>query len=338
MRLSYHIVGLVTLSVIITLLTGEGLLRIYRWAKIGFSTKHVALQGDEAKVLFRYDRQLGWLGKNNFSGELMADEFRIKVNNNQWGFRERDLGAKTGKRIVVLGDSSVWGYGIEAEQRMTNVVEGALGVEVLNLGIVGFGTDQKYLTYREYGRKLAADVVVIVIDNNDFSENTRSASYDHYKPFFRVKEGRLRLYNYPVPADPEKSWWENWRLWQILKPKWQQLTARSVVSSDSQDSRELTLVLIRQLIKEVALDGSRPMVLFLPTRCELANQKLASEADCFSEDRNMAQLALGKEKVIDVFSAFASESARLYFTKDPHINSTGNAVLAKLVIDYLEQK
>src|SRR6185503_2752348 len=63
------------------------------------------------------------------------------------------------RRVVVIGDSQAWGYGVGDDetipaqlQRLLNEAGGAR-YEVLNLGVGGYGTDQAFLKYLVEGRR-----------------------------------------------------------------------------------------------------------------------------------------------------------------------------------------
>ena len=63
------------------------------------------------------------------------------------------------QHIVVLGDSLVWGFGVEEHELFTHVLEEKLrpGARVINLGVSGYSTDQELLLYRDRGRKYDPD-------------------------------------------------------------------------------------------------------------------------------------------------------------------------------------
>src|SRR5205823_4450921 len=85
---------------------------------------------------------------------------RAHVKFNAAGFRdsERPVAKPQGTyRVVVLGDSMVVGKEVEREQTFCYLLEQALAawsrrrVDVINLGVDGFATDQEYLTLTDYG-------------------------------------------------------------------------------------------------------------------------------------------------------------------------------------------
>ena len=64
---------------------------------------------------------------------------------NAAGFRDREFPPTglAGKGIVVLGDSFVFGAGVEAGSRLTEVIQKNMGETVLNLGVTGYSTEDE---------------------------------------------------------------------------------------------------------------------------------------------------------------------------------------------------
>ena len=77
-------------------------------------------------------------------------------------------------RVAVVGDSYVWGFGVEQEEVLTSRMQTLCPhLEVINLGVSGYSTDQEFLLYKERGVLFEPDVVVLVIAPNDFEGNGR---------------------------------------------------------------------------------------------------------------------------------------------------------------------
>ncbi len=73
------------------------------------------------------------------------------------------------RRVLVLGDSLVWGELLPREAALPAALDRALGPghEVLNLGVTGYDTAQELGWYLRTGRPLQPDVVVLVFCLND---------------------------------------------------------------------------------------------------------------------------------------------------------------------------
>jgi hypothetical protein len=116
-------------------------------------------------------------------------------------------------RVLLFGDSYTAGDGVSNKDRYGDLLEQKLeGLEVYNFGLSGSGTDQQYLSYREFARDIECDLVVIGV----LVENIRrvAARYRLYqshtsqfllmpKPYFVLNgDGELVLQGVPVPKEP----------------------------------------------------------------------------------------------------------------------------------------
>ena len=105
------------------------------------------------------------------------------------------------------------GLQVEDDETFSSVLESRLNdeglprrVEVINFGVPSFGTDQEYLSLREYGMRFSPDLVVLAFyAQNDVRNNSsvlESAGNEHPKPFFDLENGRLveLPFDDPTPA------------------------------------------------------------------------------------------------------------------------------------------
>lgn len=108
-------------------------------------------------------------------------EFTTPVKINGFGLRGPDLDLPGDRpRMLVLGDSFVFGYGVEAEEAFPALLESALlqrgdNVEVVNAATAGYGTVNEVAWLKHYGLPLEPDFVVLgVFLGNDLRDNGRS--------------------------------------------------------------------------------------------------------------------------------------------------------------------
>ncbi len=155
---------------------------------------------DERTLSYRYDSELGWFPIENSSGQFVGSR-TIHIGHNADGFRDRPHGAKTKPRIAFLGDSFVWGYDVEANERFTELLQKRLpGWEVLNLGVSGYGTDQELILLQRWWDRYQPDVVMLVFSDDDlFTNGFNEYLYSYYKPYFEEADGRLVERGVPVP-------------------------------------------------------------------------------------------------------------------------------------------
>ncbi len=122
------------------------------------------------------DAVLGWKLLPNALTFHRRDSqpYHVVVNAKGLRDRERPYDKPPGTfRIVVIGDSVVFGSGgVEMPQRFTELLEQATQhVEVINMGVPGYGTDQELLYLKTEGLKYHPDLVLFCVFFNDFNES-----------------------------------------------------------------------------------------------------------------------------------------------------------------------
>ena len=131
----------VAIAFAIVALFFEAVLQIFMPARLRYSI-------GERNFFCRFDRQLGWAPLENISGQQSVDRKRFVVHQNQFGLRGADdmrLEKTPGeKRILVLGDSYIWGFGANQDSLFSAPQVHQTNDEIINAGVSGYGTDQEY--------------------------------------------------------------------------------------------------------------------------------------------------------------------------------------------------
>ncbi len=194
---------LIVISLFVGLLLAEGLTRIL--------FPQLAPRTARLTKFWKHDSRYGWAHNPGASGYFETFGIQAFVTINSKGFRGPEIEhARDPKRqrVLVLGDSYVWGYGVKDDEVFTERLRNAMPeVEIVNLGVSGYGTDQELLLYRDEGYKYKADLVIIVVTENDPIGNLLTQQYVVYgKPAFQLKggdeDGELTLVNQPVSRTP----------------------------------------------------------------------------------------------------------------------------------------
>ncbi|MFH0958460.1 MAG: GDSL-type esterase/lipase family protein [Pseudomonadota bacterium] len=162
-----------------------------------------------AANLWKNDPYLGWINAEGQQGFFEHPQFRVSVNINSKSLRDIEHSpekSKQTKRVLILGDSFVWGFGVEAEQRFSNIIQKEVSsttnkVEVINAGVSGWSTDQELLWLEKYGLSYNPDLVILLFYQNDLEDNLRLMVNNFYrKPRFVLKDdGELILTGTPCP-------------------------------------------------------------------------------------------------------------------------------------------
>lgn len=183
-----------------------------------------------------FDPEVGWRGRRGFAAAVSHGRHpaRIAVSINADGFRDEAWDAKLeraaragARKVLVLGDSLVYGWANPTDGRLTEVLA-ALGrargrpIEAFNAGIPGYGPAHQLRLLPELLARLRPDDVVLVFCVNDYGDV--ALPYDHRYPFrvyqpFYDRTGRL-LFNARVPRRPSLAMRDGplgaLRLWYAL--------------------------------------------------------------------------------------------------------------------------
>lgn len=125
--------------------------------------------------------------------------FDVVYRTNSVGARDRERAPRSGasSRVLFLGASLVEGFGVEREQRFTDLLEARTGIEHLNFGTSGgFSSIQEWLLYQKLADSYDhTHVFVSLVPFNDFAEN-RVGTYpeEQYRPYLRRIGDGFQLY------------------------------------------------------------------------------------------------------------------------------------------------
>lgn len=276
----------------------------------------------------RFDPQLGWRSRADFrnTGPLRGSEV---VTTNARGARgPADVPyERTGKRrILVIGDSFAFGWGVNDDETYAARLEAALpDTEVVNLGVGGYGTDQMLLMLGAEGTRYRPDRVVVGVVSEDTERNLVSFR-DFAKPTFTLEDGDLEVRGVPVPPPEEWLARESWRL-RLLDVAG---IARVALDPSRRERAErITWALWREIDRVARAAGADTLFLFAPLEHEMrARDAGAGErlVERFAAETGVRLLNLGPE-----LRERASRGERLEFDRGhwgPRIHAIIAAALA----------
>lgn len=172
--------------------------------------------------------------------------FSVALNSNSAGARdrEREPGGDP-HRTIVLGDSFAEGWGVEAPERASDLLEARLGRAFLNFGAADdFGPLQEQILYEKLASRFAHDqVLILFLPDNDFTDNDqnfwrryRPDFSRRYRPYYQAANaGYVPYYPMPNPKDrpPPARGFIAGLSETILDNSWAVAAARSIYFSGS---------------------------------------------------------------------------------------------------------
>jgi hypothetical protein len=96
-----------------------------------------------------YDPRLGFFHNPNLDLRFKNAEFDTRVRTNSRGFRD-DEESLAEPRVLFLGDSFCFGWGVDQEETCENVFQERSGYGSLNMGVAGYSTVQEDILYKGF--------------------------------------------------------------------------------------------------------------------------------------------------------------------------------------------
>jgi len=325
-----------------------------------------------------YDPLLGWRHKRNFSSEFINDEYHttLRYNANGWRGPDRPF-SKPPKvsRIVVLGGSYVDGYSVRVQDRLSEVLETNLGpaFEVINLGVVGYGTDQDLLLLEQEGWKYQPDLIVLVFSYNDVwrngSQYFANSARKVQKPLFITDAGGdLELTNVPVPR-PAPTLRERFKVYELVRTvvkgsPWLHSLSIKAGMADAPGlvwgeefpvyrktetpvfakAWTITEALLRKMKQETQLRAIPLVVFYVPARIELSPEewrdaRLPPDYEPGKVAGRLATICKAEDiPFIDPSDRFreAAMQGPLFYSHDTHWNAAGHRLAGQVLTEYVE--
>ncbi len=140
----------------------------------------------------------------NFSGRMWKNtgDYNVAVSINKYGFRDKkDLASSAPGDFFVLGDSYGLGWGVEEENRCSDLLESTLGVPVYNISTPAgdINNYQKLLNYAQAKGARISNLIVTICMENDLRDYAGQPK--HYRKLTR----RIDFHTRPMGI---KAWLE----------------------------------------------------------------------------------------------------------------------------------
>jgi hypothetical protein len=249
------------------------------------------------------------------------DPRRLTVVSNSDGFRDsREFDEPDERlRIMVVGDSFVFGEGVEEDERFTNVLEGMEpSWRVDNLGMTGYGPDLMLRALEKVGLRSHPDVVVLSMYTDVFRRvRPRYAGAGFKIPRYELRSGRLVTAPYPEAS-----------LWDQLSTV---VALREIYWRHSSAEFDLNSALLDRFLELAELHSFVPAIVFLPGRADTATDKARRAwLRRYAERHEVAFL--------DLTTPIHDAGPRAFIPRNPHFNSYGHRIVAVEMHRFLVQQ
>lgn len=340
-----------SLAANLALSAGSIVFILVAWLALEVGLRHVSPRYldrfalDDINYLHVYSEAYGWVPRAGYRLQLGSDP-ETTINAAGYRGREVPLARTPGRtRVLMLGDSLAFGYGVgdeETSARQLELQEPRL--ELVNLAVQGYGTDQALLRFEREGLAFHPDAAILNFClANDFRDNgARRAIYDgaYPKPYFTEEEdGGLVLHDEQLRLSRLQRFGlflhQRSAVFHLLR---QLVSGRPPVEAPAEEhapARELTIRLLQRFARVAREHGVRPLIAIYPNYREfLAPSKrpgrlLAADlGDALCADLRPRLEARGVNR--DTFWDYALD---INF----HPNARGHRVVARVLADLLRE-
>lgn len=274
--------------------------------------------------IYRSDSKVGytlWPSRQTSYHYPQNNPEAIPLVSNSDGFRNsREFDERDERiRILVVGDSFIFGQGVRAEDRTTEILEAMEpGWRVDNIGMTGWGIDLMVRALDAYAAKANPDLVVMAICTDDFRRLLpyyAGIGYGYDK--FELGEGQLVSVPFPYPRA-----WERLRVVQfIYQTTWNR----------NRNRYDLNEALLNRYLEIAQSVGFMPTVVFFPGQGNNAEDR---ERRAFLEGWTSQH----KVPYLDITDAIHSAGIeRVYITDNWHWNRLGHEIAAEQLHGFLTQ-
>ncbi len=271
----------------------------------------------------QHDDRLGWRYRPDSEVRHATEDFDVPIRINARGQRdalvpfERTPGRD---RIVLLGDSLTFGWGVREEESFASGLESRLDCEVVNLAVSGYGTDQELLWLKAEGLRYRPDVVIVTVCANDIEECSRERMYGKAKPRFVLENGSPRL----VVDRVEQSWLAaTSHLYRSIAGKLRAALQPPLSSAQVISGQALVRALLRDMDAVTRSEGARLLVV--------------SEGATWLGEGSIAESDIPHLDLAGLLKSTERVRGAVRFEHDSHWTALGHEVVAEGLASKLEE-
>ncbi|MFC1807384.1 SGNH/GDSL hydrolase family protein [Candidatus Omnitrophota bacterium] len=289
--------------------------------------------------------------KPNFSGDVVRDEFNIKFRINSLGFRGEEIGAKSGYRIVCLGDSMTFGYGVNDDETFTKILGDRLNKETINIGVLGYDIDRYFLLFEDVVLPLKPDLLIVFFAvTNDFGQSVKKGS----APAIKIESGpsfvsHIKNVKEHIFLNSHLCRWFKSRLdttskLNMLLIRLGLRSAGEIYLRKYPKTMLAKVKRVRLILKDISVrskeQGFELVVVAIPDLAQVADGvRLDPEIwDLDKPNRVLSSIAGELNlRYLDLLPFFKQSREMFYYPIDGHLNRAGHKKAADCVYEYIQK-
>jgi hypothetical protein len=167
---------------------------------------------DRPHGIFRFNPEMNMLMmRPQYEREMYFNGYHWHHKTDRMGFRNPV--DRTAADVVLLGDSMIYGHGVEETSTVRHHLEQALGRPVANLGMQAAGIHQEYQVLKRFGVPLAPRHVFLFFLVNDIFDLTAALTDQDMERFLAlpVEDHTTPYFDIQPPYKPSMRLGDQWR-------------------------------------------------------------------------------------------------------------------------------
>jgi len=296
------------------------------------------LSGYGNLVVYQPDSHLFWRLRPNQSAVTKLGRRPIRINGKGTRGKDFELQKPTGViRILSLGDSKTFGWGLEESETYSSLLEEILQktagdnrrVEVINAGVNGWSYAQMFLYLRDIGLQYNPDIV-IVADANKWTQFSEDSSEEYRKAMMRkvwLKNllRRSALYDYVVEKKLQVAYYKYRTRFMPVEP------TEDAAGEGQQKPIDLFKEQISNMLSLIKQRDARGLLIYIPRKRDLRSPE-NHRTDILQVKKELSDVF--RVPLVDMTGIFADAQRDLYFSGDGiHPTTEGNRLIAEALAD-----
>ena len=284
--------------------------------------------------------QLYWRLKPDQECYTKIDRKPVHVNSHGTRGREFNSAKPAGtRRIISLGDSRTFGWGLSEAETYSDLLEKQLQarfgatekIEVINCGVNAWSYPQMSIFFREFALKWQPDLVLLADANlwTQFSEHNDPGFVKQFLVRVRLKNflRRFALYHYVVEVQLKNFYEQHRSKFVPVDPKQDTLFK----AQQQKDPDAFFRAAIESLCATARSNGVPAVLIFQPNQNTLLATNAPSEGVLRAKQQVSRQFNV---PLIDLTDDLRPQAKDLYLDADPvHLNAKGNEIIGRRLFE-----
>ena len=274
-------------------------------------------------------------------------EFDVRYVTDEKGWRSHGMGPQVlrTKRILGLGDSFVFGWGVENQETyLYRLQEFGPRYDIMNAGVIGVGLSYSLRWFRQYGPSIRPHLTIVGISENDVNDDLSWGWYGlesgklkdlhHPSLYYETRERKLRDWLRALPLYTYFTDRSHFLTWLRLSAT-RRLShgGGEKASIPRPEGKALAKQVFSELIETIHHWGGDSLFVLIPTRQSLESSTRHSHLDWYRE-----WCLEKKVDCVDMKSFLAGSPESYYFKRDGHWTAEAHRVAAAAIGATLPKK